>query len=160
VAKSNAQTKTWTDANKERTRVNANRRRAANPEKYREYNARWHRENRANNKPKVRDTRLRSAYGITIEQYEQMLVTQGGHCAACLRTPDQEHHGVLHVDHDHVTGAVRGLLCHGCNTALGLMREDPTGLAAYIEKSKCQTENKSQLSSSIPEPTRLSVPSE
>lgn len=45
----------------------------------------------------------------------------------------------IHVDHDHTTGAVRGFLCSGCNSALGLVKEDPERLrklAEYIERSK------------------------
>jgi hypothetical protein len=53
--------------------------------------------------------------GITDEVYFEMLERQGGHCALCLATPKTRR---LHVDHDHKTGAVRGLLCHRCNRAL------------------------------------------
>jgi hypothetical protein len=50
--------------------------------------------------------------GITDELYFEMLERQGGHCALCPATPKTRR---LHVDHDHKTGAVRGLLCHRCN---------------------------------------------
>jgi hypothetical protein len=61
-------------------------------------------------------------YKITLEDYDQMLEHQGGVCAACSgRHKDGRR---LHVDHDHKTGQVRGLLCTKCNTAIGLMNDD------------------------------------
>jgi hypothetical protein len=123
----------WQKKNPDKKRDSQRRVRAKNIEKYREYNARWHRENRANNPMRVRAMHLKSLYGITLEQYDEMLAKQEGHCAACPQTPEKEHHKVLHVDHNHVTGAVRGLLCGRCNTALGLMRENPTGLTSYLQ---------------------------
>ncbi len=126
--------KEWAFKNKEHLRDKQRKHRAENIEHYREYNARWHRENRANNPEKVRAMHLKSLYGLTPEDYNRMLVEQGGHCAACERTPDNEKHGVLHVDHDHTTGAVRGLLCHRCNTAYGLIAENLDGLAAYAKR--------------------------
>ena len=126
------------DEHPEEERARQRRYRAANIDHYREYNARWHRENRANNPHKVRSMHLKSLYGLTQEQYEQMLAGQGGHCAICSRTPAQEKKGVLHVDHDHVTDRVRGLLCSNHNTALGLCHDKPEdlrALAAYLERS-------------------------
>jgi hypothetical protein len=64
---------------------------------------------------KVTDARLRRAYGITLVQYEAMVKEQGGCCAICQRPNWQ----ALAVDHSHVTGVVRRLLCHACNMALG-----------------------------------------
>jgi radical SAM superfamily enzyme with C-terminal helix-hairpin-helix motif len=52
------------------------------------------------------------AYGLTIEAYEAILAWQGGVCGICRKPPSSRR---LAVDHDHVTGAVRGLLCHACN---------------------------------------------
>ena len=53
--------------------------------------------------------------GITDADYARLLAAQGGHCALCPATPKTRR---LHVDHDHATGKVRGLLCHRCNRAL------------------------------------------
>ena len=64
----------------------------------------------------MRDSKLRSKYGITIADYEAMLDSQGGACAVCGSHP--EHRGLC-VDHDHDTGRVRGLLCDLCNRMLG-----------------------------------------
>lgn len=118
--------------NKERLAASQRAHRAKHIERYRAYNAKWHRENRANNPLKVRAMHLKSMYGLTLEGYANMLSRQGGTCAACPRSPDQEKHGVLHIDHDHHTGVVRGLLCSNCNTALGLVNDDPVRLHRYL----------------------------
>ena len=55
-------------------------------------------------------------YGITLQQYEEILQTQGERCASCKRTLEEVgQKNRFHVDHDHVTGHVRGILCHYCN---------------------------------------------
>jgi hypothetical protein len=59
-----------------------------------------------------RERRYRTLYNISVEEYEQILDYQGGGCAICGRPPKTIR---LSVDHDHATGAVRGLLCHQCN---------------------------------------------
>jgi hypothetical protein len=83
---------------------------------------------------------LRSKYGITLEQYNIMLENQGGVCAICGDPPTIIHAGEkvspLSVDHCHKTGKVRGLLCHPCNMALGLFKDNKDRLraaAAYLE---------------------------
>lgn len=78
---------------------------------------------------------LPKRYGITTEDVDRMLAEQGGACAICVRPFDD----TPRIDHDHDTGAVRGLLCHNCNAALGLMRDEPDNLrraAAYLEKHR------------------------
>ncbi len=71
-----------------------------------------------------RDRRLRRLYGISQRVYRTMLTTQNGHCAICPRAPKAGKN--LHVDHDHKTGRVRGLLCFRCNRRLlGRGLEDP-----------------------------------
>ena len=64
---------------------------------------------------KRREKNLKQRYGITLEQYEQLLVKQEGVCSICHRVPRTK---PLAVDHDHKTGTVRGLLCLWCNRAL------------------------------------------
>lgn len=81
-----------------------------------------------------RREKLKSRYGISPEQYDEMLKRQGGVCAVCEKNGHTKH--PLHVDHDHETGQVRALLCAKCNIALGSMDEDADrikALAAYIE---------------------------
>jgi len=66
---------------------------------------------------------LSRKYGLSLADYQRLLEKQGGRCAACTTLPPVGRR--LHVDQDHHTGEVRGLLCHGCNVALGLMEEHP-----------------------------------
>ena len=69
-----------------------------------------------------RQRTLKTKYGISVEQYDQMLADQDGACAICGGSgPGASRFGVLVVDHDHETGDVRGLLCSNCNSAIGLM---------------------------------------
>ena len=80
------------------------------------------------------------AYGISEEQTAALLAAQGGRCAIC-RTDTPGGVGDWHVDHDHATGVVRGLLCNSCNIALGLFRDDEallTAALAYLERSAAQ----------------------
>jgi hypothetical protein len=75
-------------------------------------------------------------YGLTIEEYEQLADEQMKRCAVCNHKPDEWD---LCVDHDHVTGAVRGLLCARCNMGIGQFRDNPTFLhsaADYLSRNK------------------------
>lgn len=86
------------------------------------------------NPDKKRDARLRHTYGISLDEYEAMWRRQCGLCAVCER-PESEKR--LAVDHDHVTGEVRGLLCQHCNH-LGKFRDAPTLLttaATYLKSA-------------------------
>lgn len=87
------------------------------------------------NKEYARDSFLKRKYGITLEVYKTILFAQGGVCAICKRAPK----GALCVDHDHKAKAVRGLLCHNCNHAIGQFKEDEETLSRaieYLRKSK------------------------
>ena len=117
---------------KEQIQVRRQKHHAKNIETYREYNARWHRENRKNQPLKVRAMHLWSSYGMKLDDYNRMFVVQNGVCAACGISPEYMRHKVLEVDHDHITGAVRGLLCGKCNRALGLVKDQPWLLHKYL----------------------------
>lgn len=85
-----------------------------------------------------------SAFGVDAHRYQEMLVEQAGVCAICRkpeRAPDKASGKTkdLAVDHDHATGAVRGLLCSNCNTALGLFNDDPQLLDAAKDYLASQT---------------------
>lgn len=77
-----------------------------------------------------RASRLRQKYGITAEDYDRMLDTQGGVCAICGGAEPTGRR--LAVDHDHATGVVRQLLCKPCNVSIGSMGEDVDRLRAAI----------------------------
>jgi bifunctional DNA-binding transcriptional regulator/antitoxin component of YhaV-PrlF toxin-antitoxin module len=64
---------------------------------------------------------LRYRYGLTPEDFLELLNQQNGHCAICNKPPKEGRN--LDVDHNHETGEVRGLLCNNCNRALGHFQE-------------------------------------
>ena len=83
---------------------------------------------------KKKDYDLKRLYGIGLEEYNDMLEDQCGGCWICGKTED-----TLCVDHDHGTGEVRGLLCHGCNRGIGLLGDSVDTLlraAEYLQKDK------------------------
>lgn len=97
----------------------------------------YHREYRASDPEANRARHLRyhlkKEYGITPEEYSELLFLQGGVCAICSQ--DCQTGKKLSVDHNHNTGEVRGLLCHNCNRAVGLLDDDPELMfkaAAYL----------------------------
>ena len=76
-------------------------------------------------------------YGVSWEQFNQMLLMCNGKCQGCgIPFIERSQRQGACVDHDHLTGKVRGLLCHHCNRAMGLLKDDPAllrRLAAYLE---------------------------
>lgn len=81
-------------------------------------------------------------HGITEDDYRAMWRDQGGNCGICETPMAEAGMGTdrAHVDHDHATGRVRGLLCAGCNRGIGCLRESPTILMKAI--TYLQTPNK------------------
>lgn len=71
-----------------------------------------------------RALRLKYSYNMTVEDYNNMLESQQGKCLICDKHYTEVARQYLCVDHCHKTGKVRGLLCHNCNSALGLIKED------------------------------------
>lgn len=81
-----------------------------------------------------RNAKLLNKYGITLSQYNEIFEKQCGVCALCGKPETKAQVRVrggivitdmLHVDHDHETGRVRGLLCYRCNTGIGKLYDDP-----------------------------------
>lgn len=106
----------------------ARNRQLARSKKYRELNP-------IKNKLSITNATLKKKYGITLEEYNLMLNRQNNKCAVCSTSPTSQR---LHVDHDHATGEVRGLLCQACNVSIGKMKESPEllrKLALYIERN-------------------------
>lgn len=106
----------------------------------------------AKNHDTYRNSHLKRTFGITLDDYNQMLAAQGGVCAICGKPPGETRPNqgrkqgrpvrpLLAVDHDHVTGKVRGLLCLPCNRGIGFLEDDPETVRAalhYLERP-CQT---------------------
>jgi Recombination endonuclease VII len=96
----------------------------------------WAKENPAPYKATARRTKHLLRYGITQQDYESMFVAQNGVCAICSSRANRDR---LDVDHCHSTGKVRGLLCGCCNSAIGLLRDNPALImtaAKYVEANQ------------------------
>lgn len=74
-----------------------------------------------------RDKYLKKTYGISLQDYNEMVTDQGGLCWICEQESD------LVVDHDHETEKVRGLLCNLCNTSLGGFKDNIGSLEKAIK---------------------------
>lgn len=78
-------------------------------------------------------------YGITMQEYRAMSLRQDGKCAICRHPERTERNRLLTIDHDHVSGHIRELLCSHCNRAIGLLQDDPKiirAAAAYVERNR------------------------
>lgn len=97
------------------------------------YQREWNKKNKEKAKLYA-DRYYLKGYGITLDRYNEMLASQNGLCDICGKPPDRRR---LVVDHDHHTGVIRGLLCHGCNLALGKFGDDIAGIEkvlSYLRK--------------------------
>jgi Recombination endonuclease VII len=74
-------------------------------------------------KRRLRDGYYRRTFGILADEFDELLAKQGGGCAICGVKPERA--ASLHLDHDHVTGKVRAILCLSCNQGIGKFRDDP-----------------------------------
>ena len=90
----------------------------------------WHKANPERSAELGRERSWRYNYNLEREDYKSLLAFQGGGCSICRTPPPDGRY--LAVDHDHATGAIRGLLCTNCNTALGVMGDDPERLRHAI----------------------------
>lgn len=91
--------------------------------------------NRAYKKTHQRRMDLKRKYGLSLQDYDDLLESQDGLCAICKRPPVEGRN--LAVDHDHSTGVIRGLLCHNCNVAIGNFGESLEIIKAavvYLER--------------------------
>ena len=85
---------------------------------------------------KARKHRLMREYGLTPETYQLLADGQSNACGLCYRPPFNEPYKVLSVDHDHDTGNVRGLLCHGCNLKLGWYEKHRQEIEAWVSQGR------------------------
>jgi len=89
----------------------------------------YHKDNKAKVTKRQLISHRRRLYGLNEEEYNNMILSQNNLCAICNKPSDK----TLHIDHDHATGMVRGLLCHTCNTGIGMLQEDLIILNRAIE---------------------------
>lgn len=109
--------------------------RAANKEKVNAQGRKYRAEHPLT-KEQRREITLKNFYGITVEFWSKMFLEQDSCCAICKR-PDPGSKVGWHTDHCHKTKKVRGIVCHGCNLALGGAKDNPNTLRAaadYLEK--------------------------
>lgn len=106
---------------------------AENKETVRKYKSDYYYANREDYIKKDRKRHLKVKYGVTQEWYEQQLEKQNGRCAVCGTEDPGKGLKHFHIDHNHATGEVRGLLCHSCNTGIGLFKEDINLIEKAIE---------------------------
>lgn len=106
-------------------REKARRYRLENPEKVKEFQKLWRISNPEVYKESARRTHLRTTFNISLEEYNELFEKQGKACAICKGTSPQDSMGrSFCVDHNHITGEIRGILCFRCNKALGWFRDD------------------------------------
>lgn len=94
-----------------------------NPEKFKKYKKEYQAKRRLNK------------FNLSIDDYNILLKNQGSRCAICKK----ESARTLHIDHDHVTGRIRGLLCVSCNLALGYFKDNSNNLKSattYLNQSQ------------------------
>lgn len=103
------------------------------PEILRGWSRDWKRKNRDRNRYLTKKSYLKKTYGLTYEQYLDLIEDQNGECAICREFKE------LHIDHCHKTGKIRALLCPECNKVLGLAKEKIDilqSMIVYIDKFK------------------------
>ena len=137
----------WAKNNKEKVKESKSRYRKNNIEKIKKYKIQWDilnigkikKYNKTNFfKKKNRDVKRK--YGITIDQYRDMLSQQLSGCSICNKTII-ETGKLLGIDHDHETKKIRGLLCDKCNRGLGFFNDDIELLTKAIKYLKKWKEN-------------------
>jgi len=114
---------------KEKLQAQIKKYKIENKEKIEESALLWKKNNPDKVKKYQRTSNLRKNFGLSLDEYEQMLIKQNNLCAICEKPETFIHHQTkelarLAVDHCHTTGKVRKLLCKSCNTALGLFKDD------------------------------------
>lgn len=104
-----------------------------NPEKVREAVRRWDKKHPDKRAASHRRHWLKKRYGLSESEFAEMVATQAGGCAICGSTEK------LGVDHNHQSGAIRGILCTSCNSALGFLVDQPDLFEialAYLERGE------------------------
>jgi hypothetical protein len=124
--KATARRRAHREANREQERATRLAYREINKEKIATYQQQW----RANNP----DYHRKHTHGLTVEDYNRLFEAQGGMCGICAEPLAKS----INIDHDHIRGTVRGILCHHCNVGLVHFRDNPMLLSKalqYLERN-------------------------
>jgi hypothetical protein len=124
-----ANQKAWRTKNRDKANEMSREWYARNPEKMATIRRRWE---------------LKTKYGLTPEEFDVMLAAQEGKCRVCGTDKPMGQGQVFQVDHDHVDGHTRGLLCTKCNCGIGMFDDNPDLLIAaamYIEANRLARED-------------------
>ena len=110
-----------------REEINAYQReyRRTHPEKIKTISKKY--TNTHKNEIKIRSKKwsLKTKYGLSITEFDNLLLSQDNRCAICKEPLDLQNPKNVNIDHNHLTGKVRGILCLKCNVAIGLLRDNP-----------------------------------
>lgn len=128
---------------KQKQRERSERWRKKHPERFRESVKgsvkKWREKNRdkirAKNKLRGKADKLKYRYKITLEDYNKMLIAHNNSCAICGTHESEMRKGIC-IDHDHVTGKIRGLLCEPCNQGIGMFKDNIVSMASAINYLK------------------------
>lgn len=136
--KKKAADRVWYARNAERIKTNLREQYATDPafrEKKKQVSDKHYKKHTERHKEQARKSSLKTKYGITPDQFEEMNAAQEGLCKICKQHPQASdpRKTRLCVDHCHTTGRVRGLLCHDCNVLLGFSNDSPAILYRAIE---------------------------
>lgn len=113
--------KNWEQANPEKVKARKIKYALTHKKEVDDSRKKWY----SNNKLRVRENKLKRVYGLTNQDYDKMLQEQDSCCKICGIKNSETKKGYLVVDHCHKSGKVRSLLCDGCNTGLGLLKDNP-----------------------------------
>lgn len=140
-------TKSWVEANKEKTKeyqknyyaensdelyAKSRDYKAEHAEEIKEYYKDYYLKNGHKYRESNRRSHLKRKFGITSEQFDYWFEKQNGRCDICKELSSK----TLHVDHNHTTGQIRGLLCSACNTSFGMLKEDINIMLNMIEYAR------------------------
>lgn len=124
--------------NKEKKRIANKIWRKNNLDKVKNYDRQKYLKMMKNNPDQKRNQTLMSRYGISLVKYNELLTQQNNKCAICLGNNEERNCSRLYVDHCHLTGLVRGLLCRQCNLAIGFLDDNLNNISRleqYLTKA-------------------------
>lgn len=130
-----AKSNEWRRNNPDRSREYQRKYRRKDPERTKQIRKAWMAKNRDRQLMLRRSRRLTRLYGLSIKKYEALVEKCGGVCQICGDEP-RGRFKKLHVDHDHKTGKFRGLLCVGCNRAIGYLSDSVKRAMAVVRYLK------------------------